>query len=174
MSELPGGGSSDGPGHTDALAGFRRSASHRARRGWWLSRTSSFDLPSGEAIFMTIDLPRLKTVYVKGEVPAGNRPTLWLDTDGLLTELADHGILTSEPDGLLRAPGAETCRQASPGSNRSPSISKGACAGSRRSPPPWFPATPRWWARIRPSRYPDRSRSPCQPRWAAGRPCPAS
>ena len=61
----------------------------------------SFDLPSGEAIFMTIDLPRLKTVYVKGEVPAGNRPSLWLDTDGLLTELADHGILTSEPDGLL-------------------------------------------------------------------------
>ena len=35
----------------------------------------SFDLPSGEAIFMTIDLPRLKTVYVKDEVPAGDRAT---------------------------------------------------------------------------------------------------
>ena len=50
---------------------------------------------------MTIDLPRLKTVQERREVPAGNRAVLSLDTDGLPKELADQEILASGSRGLL-------------------------------------------------------------------------
>ena len=61
----------------------------------------SFELQAGEAISMTIDLPRVKTVHAEGEVPAAERAILSLDTDGLLNELADHGTLAGESRGLL-------------------------------------------------------------------------
>lgn len=60
-----------------------------------------FSVTSGEAISITIELPRLKTIHQRHSIPVNGRKTLSLDTDGLLRDLADHGILADDSFGLL-------------------------------------------------------------------------
>ena len=60
----------------------------------------SVELAPGGPLLITIDIPRLKTIYAYGTVPEGERATLELGTDGLLTELADRRVLTKESSDL--------------------------------------------------------------------------
>jgi hypothetical protein len=56
----------------------------------------SFDLPPGESVSMTVELPRLKTFRADHPVPDADKAVLRLDTDGILEELADSGVLTEK------------------------------------------------------------------------------
>jgi hypothetical protein len=61
----------------------------------------SFDLPPGGSVSMTVELPRLKTFRAESPVPDGDKAILSLDTDGVLEELADRGVLTEESRALV-------------------------------------------------------------------------
>lgn len=56
----------------------------------------SFDVPPGEPLSMTVDLPRLETFYAYYSIPPSDQATLALSTDDLLAELTGRDVLTKE------------------------------------------------------------------------------